>query len=298
MISEIKKTLIKEIKFLKTYYSYNLLDFYSGKLLYGPAFLAFFNIEEIKDFNLSQKFRLNNYSGGKRNNIIIFEADKIFNLITGVELLATGLRIHASYSEFPKNNSDSQACQGKETEKNYIAELLFGDIFYSRAISYLISFDDFVIFDNILKSLLAVHKARIIIHKKIKDSISDNSELLWFFNKGFPELKMFNSLLKEIFFTGMGLSNFDISKNGTRDFLIIIDEMIMLKTYNELIDYLTRKEPGFLLEDNRQIFQLFYQKTEKIKKNLKIIINNLQPEWVKTNFLKLYSYFNNFKISA
>ncbi len=291
IISEISKTILEEISFLKTYYPYKLQSFYSDKLLYGSAFLAFFNIEEIKNFDLSKKHELNNYADDKEKNIIIFDTNKIINLITGIELLATGLKIHASCNNFFENKSDCQNGKGKESEKNSIAELLFGDIFYSRAISYLITLNDFAIFDNILKSLLSVHKARIIIHKKIKDSITDSSEFFWFFNNGFSEIKMFNSLLKEIFFTGIGLSNFDISKKITKDFLIIINEMIVLKTYNELIEHFTQEASKVFLKNNRYVPDFFYQKTESIKKNLKIKINKLQPGWIKENFLKLFLIF-------
>ena len=65
----------------------------------------------------------------------------------------------------------------------------------------------------------------------IKMCIRDRNNA-WFFNKGFSEVRMLNALLKEIFFTGIGVSNFDVTADKTKDFLMIINEMVLLKTYN------------------------------------------------------------------
>ncbi len=286
IISEINKIISEEIKFLNRYYDYDLKRFFCTELFYGSAFLSFFNIKDIRDFDTGRNYRINNHLYGKAN-FSFFDTGKIIDLITGIELLAIGLNIHSSHENILRKVFGKSENPEKIIEKNYTIELLFGDIFYSRAISYLINFDDFVIFDNILKSLLSVHHSRIIIHQMIKDVVNGIKNIYWFFNEGLTEIKMLNALLKEMFFTGIGVSNLDVSGEKTKEFLGVIDKIVLLKTYNDLDDY-TRQA---LSESSEAILYNpaddFYARSEDLKKSLEIEINKLEPEWIKDNFLKL-----------
>ncbi|MDD3519606.1 MAG: hypothetical protein PHU65_00025 [Actinomycetota bacterium] len=290
IISEVNKIISKEIKFLNSYYNYDLKRFCCPDLFYSPAFLAFFNIEEIQDFKIGESHKVNNHIHEKEN-IVLFDTYKIINLVAGIELLVIGLKIHASQeSIFRKTFSKSEEPE-KIIDKNYTIELLFGDIFYSRAISYLINFDDFIIFDNILRSILSTHQSRIIIHQRIKDMFNDSKNIKWFFNEGFSQVKMLNALLKEILFTGLGVSNFDVSGEKTKDFLLIIDKIILLKTYDDLIDYIGHSLPGTYIKDNYSPVNYFKKEAIVTKKVLELKINKLKPEWIKKNFLKLFFKF-------
>ena len=287
IISEINKIINAEIKYLNSCYDYDLKKFFCPELFYCYAFLAFFNLEEINDFRLGESYYINNYLDDKENTAF-FNTYKVINLIAGIELFAIGLKIHASQEKILRKISDQTEDSEKNIEKNYTIELLFGDIFYSRAISYLIKFDDFVIFDNILKSILAVHHSRIIIHQKIKDIFNDNKNIYWFFNRGFSEVKMLNSLLKEMFYTGIGISSFDVSGEKTKDFFVIIDEMVLLKTYNDLADYIRQSFPGVFTKDFYDPGKDFHKKADIIRRSLEKKLNRLEPEWIKRNLMGLF----------
>ncbi|HHT79311.1 MAG TPA: hypothetical protein GXZ93_05925 [Actinobacteria bacterium] len=283
IIFEINKIISEEIKILNSYYNYDLKRFFCPELFYGSAFLAFFNIEDIPDFIPDKNFKINNSLDG-RENITFFDTYKIISLITGIELLAIGLNMHTSH----ENTFRKVSGRSENSEKNYTIELLFGDIFYSRAIAYLINFDNFIIFDNILKSILSIHRSRMIVHQKIKDIFDCGRNNAWFFNKGFSEVRMLNALLKEIFFTGIGVSNFDVTADKTKDFLMIINEMVLLKTYNDLTDYVRQAAPESFESSHFKYDEDFLNKADDLRKSLNIKINRLEPEWIKENFLKLF----------
>lgn len=287
IISEINKIISEEIKILNSYYNYDLKRFFFPELFYGSAFLAFFNMEDIPDFTKDKSFKINNSLDG-RENITFFDTDKIISLITGIELLAIGLNIHISHENTFRKISGRIGNSERIIEKNYTIELLFGDIFYSRAIAYLINFDDFIIFDNILKSILSVHRSRMTIHQRLKDIFDYSKNNAWFFNKGFSEVRMLNALLKEMFFTGIGVSNFDVMADKTRDFLMIIDEMVLLKTYNDLTDYARQAVPESFERNHYKFDEDFLKKADALRKSLNIKVNRLEPEWIKENFLKLF----------
>jgi len=93
-------------------------------------------------------------------------AKKVMNLIVGLELLSIGTAFHDFQSSGSFLSPDDHS--GK-IEKEYTLDLLFGDIFYSRAVIYLLRFEDHDVFDRILASLKKLHESRLVLHREIGD---------------------------------------------------------------------------------------------------------------------------------
>ncbi|MFC2159602.1 hypothetical protein ACFLQS_02665 [Actinomycetota bacterium] len=96
------------------------------------------------------------------------------NLIVGLELLSIGTAFH----DFKSNGSFlSPDNRPGKIEKEYTLDLLFGDIFYSRAVIYLLRFEDHDVFDRILNSLKELHESRLVLHRGISDMLQTGGDL-------------------------------------------------------------------------------------------------------------------------
>jgi len=290
IISEVNKKIIKEIKFINNYYDYDIKRFFCPSLLYGLAFLSFFNIEEIPDFKLGVDYIVNNHFNGKKNTVF-FNTYKVLNLITGIELLSIGLDIHSSGENTFKQISKKTKNLEKIIEKNYTIELLFGDIFFSRSVSYLMDFDDFIVFGNILRSILSLHQARIIVHSKVKNLLSSNREAGVFFERDMPKVKNINALLKEVFYLGIGVSNYDLSLKNSRNILSVIENIVMIKTYNDILNYIKQSLKQPLTGACNSFFNDFSIRINSFKKKAKDAIKLIESKWLRDNFLCLFERF-------
>ena len=93
--------------------------------------------------------------------------NRLINLIAGLELLSIGTSFHI----FKAGGSNiSGVADAPKMEKDYTIDLLFGDIFYSRAVIYLLRFKDHKVFDKILEALKRLHENRLILHLKIQET--------------------------------------------------------------------------------------------------------------------------------
>ena len=138
IIEEAKKIIYEELAFLNGHYDYDLAKYFNCELIYGSCFLAFFNFEEAEQISGPQTLCLNNYSDSKKNkNLVRVDIRRIVNLIAGVELLGIGINIHGTTENIIKKIYNRKNNPAEDSEKNYTLELLFGDIFYSRAVIYL-----------------------------------------------------------------------------------------------------------------------------------------------------------------
>jgi len=162
-------------------------------------------------------------------------AKKVMNLIVGLELLSIGTAFH----DFKSSGSflSPDACSGK-IEKEYTLDLLFGDIFYSRAVIYLLRFEDHDVFDRILASLKELHESRLVLHRGIGELLQAGGGPSSFDHKmGMKLLAGANRLC------GISLDiSFEIfgEKSGVEEknkFSSLAKQIMVLKTYDELIKY-------------------------------------------------------------
>ena len=161
---------------------------------------------------------------------------KIMNLIVGLELLSIGTAFHDFKSSGSFLNPGDHS--GK-IEKEYTLDLLFGDIFYSRAVIYLLRFEDHNVFDRILASLKELHESRLMLHGRIGDLLQAGGDPSSFDDYMDPEsLIRANRLLDvsldisfEIFCEKSGVGE----KNKFSSFL---KQVMILKTYDELLKYI------------------------------------------------------------
>ena len=247
-------------------------------------------------------------------------SSKLLNLMAGMELLALGVRIHSfnpdDFILLAKDIKSAQGGNNKNAEKNtgqYTLDLLFGDIFYSRASVYIMKYCDHELFNTILDSLKSVHKNKLLLHQELIEILKINK-----FNNKAPcghgigantakkhqavenclknkimqaisenEIIMpgINSLLKTSFFTGWAIfSGFnDISLPYS-----IINDFILLKTFNDLEGFF-EKLPGEFNFLKKSDFIRNRKKT--IMESLNKRIDCLHPRWLKINFLNLYKLY-------
>lgn len=66
--------------------------------------------------------------------------NKFINLLEGIELLAIGVKFHNFNTDDFNIPGNKKGVEDKD--KKYILKLLFGDIFYSRAVIYLLKFSN------------------------------------------------------------------------------------------------------------------------------------------------------------
>ncbi|MGZ8517302.1 MAG: hypothetical protein ACXWWD_08130 [Chitinophagaceae bacterium] len=239
--------------------------------------------------------------------------ERLVNLVAGIELLSVGTNLHNfNIGDFIKlaesiNPGDSGYNTDKRTQKalfkseqKYTVDLLFGDIFYSRAVIYLLKYEEQHIFESILDSLKALHKSRLILHyklsevsNKIKSSGSSNVD----FEIGLKELLEdnmagvlgANSLYKTSFLIGWGLFADTDLQGGfdSREIQFpyeVINDFILSKALNELADFF-KALPGeyYFLKKIKYISE----KKAQIRNRVGIILSGFKQDWLKANFKSL-----------
>jgi len=294
IIKEVNKIISEELLFLNGHHDYDLNRYYHRELIYGSCFLAFFNLEEIKNFSLNQSICLNNYSDDKKDkNLITADTWKILNLIAGFELLGIGINVHGTAENIIKNIYSEKENLIEDIDKNYTLELLFGDIFYSRAVIYLINYDDFFVFEDILNSLLQLHYSRLTMHQKLikfSDEISDG-RIFYKLKENIAEIKNLNALLKSAFLIGLGASDFKLDFNNYAINLRIIDDLVLFKTYSDMENYL-KEIPAEIKNSGRdEYLSLIRSKKESLMSRIDKDIYLIKPLWLRNNFSNLAKLF-------
>jgi hypothetical protein len=187
-----------------------------------------------------------------------------------------------------------------KSEKNYTVDLLFGDIFYSRAVIYLLKYGDHFIFESILDSLKTVHKSRLILHQRLSEvsnnvNISGRKEVD--FETGLQRLLEdnmahvlgVNSLYKTSFMIGWGLfkqtgKEDDGNMSEMKFPYELINDFILSKALNDLSGFF-KALPGeyFFLKD----IKYMTEKKVQIKNRIGIAISGLKQDWIAANFKSL-----------
>jgi len=165
-------------------------------------------------------------------------ASRLVSLITGLELLSIGTVFH----DFNRGGSRMPAEESDSTERGYTLDLLFGDIFYSRAVIYLLRFRDHEVFDSILEALKKMHESRLKLHLAMQKALSPGGDK-GCISRDKKLLIDVNSLLHISVITGMKISGRSkMLKN--RKLSGIVEGLVAYKTYRDLLKYLMSPGPS------------------------------------------------------
>ncbi len=173
--------------------------------------------------------------------------------------------------------------QKTDTDKGnqYTVNLLFGDIFYSRAVEYLIRFEDSLVFEEVIKALKQVHQSRLNFHQALLEVSAKPGLLLDMVQQKTGLLLGINALLKSSFLVGWSLF---IARDGQStqwgiDQLYKVFNLVTLaKSLQELQKLLTQIE-GKL--DRTINLDCLKEKKHCIKNQLDDIISQLHADWLK-----------------
>jgi hypothetical protein len=285
---QVKEIVTKEIKYVSKLYPYSIKKFFNPELIYSHNILAFI------DYN-SASFS-NSYFYSKTFH------HKFIYLMAGIELLAVGVSLHSFNINDLMDLADNKKFTQKG-EKYYTLDLLFGDIFYSRAAIYLLEYGDYLVFNSILDSLKLAHKSKLMLHQNIVEIVNTNlykdltkdlaseipksrlknyeMQIEELFEENLSLILGINSLIKTSFIIGWGL--FSASEDPEIHYRLI-NNFVLLKAYNDLGSFFKLLPDSFY-----GIKQIKFIKDKKnfIKSELDDIMATLKPEWLKSNFKAL-----------
>jgi len=280
--NKVKELVVEEIKHISNLFPYNIKKFFNPGLIYSQNVLTFLN---------------NDYPAAS-----VFSADflyKLTNLLAGIELTAIGVNLHSF------NTKDFMLLAGnrkfkQKIEKSYTLDLLFGDIFYSRAVVYFMEYGDFLIFTGILDSLKQAHKSKLLFYRQLVEAINMNvvemnggtafkkinqqiikkyeNQVEKLIDENIDLIIGINSLLKTSFIVGWALF---ADSQKVKFPASLINKFIMVKAYNDLKDFFNQ-----LPEEASSLKKIKNISSQKnfIKGELNDIISNLKPDWLKANF--------------
>lgn len=214
-----ERLLKREIRYISSFFSYDIQRFYNEDLIYLQAVLL-----------------TGPFSGRKTGSDL---TSRLVNLITGLELLSMGNAFH----DFNRDGSSIPEKEVSSDERGYTLDLLFGDIFYSRAVIYLLKFRDHEVFDSILEALKKLHESRLNLHLAMQKALRPGSADAGCIDRDKKLLIDANRLLYISVITGMGISG---TSKMLRDgkLLSIMDHLLAYKTYGDLSQYLSSLGPS------------------------------------------------------
>jgi hypothetical protein len=309
-VKQVSFILQQELKYLSGLYPYDLKRFFNPRLLHCANIFAF-----LKDAGqLPEPFikRLVNLVAGiellsigtNHHNFNIGDFIKLAESITPGDIGDAGSRsnpgsigdpLSKTSAETSRTKTDSKAQNSLvKSEQKYTIDLLFGDIFYSRAVIYLLKYGDHYIFESILDSLKAVHKCRLILHqrlsevsKNIKGSVSSDvdleARLKDLLEDNIVPVLGVNSLYKTSFLIGWGL----FAGEDVQELQFpyeLINDFILSKAINDLAGFF-KALPGeyFFLKK----IKYMSEKKAKIKNRSGITISSFKQGWLQANFKSL-----------
>ncbi len=266
IISQAKQLIGREIKHISSFFPYDLKRFQNSDFICTKSLLIFgsFGFENCKDL-------------ARVENI-----ERIKNLLAGVELLSLGITFHFFCTDeaiaYPvKANTEKE-------DKKYNLDLLFGDIFYSRAVIYLLGFKDHLVFDEILSSLKITHMKRLELHQKLLRFIGSTS----FKPKAIKEdgdlFVGVNSLFKTSFEIGNNIFDPDNISGHKNISNKIIDNIVALKFYYDIKYYFNSIPPASHAAADMEYFT---GKIDFINSRVSDIISELKSRWLADNFRDL-----------
>ena len=262
--NKVKELVAKEIKYISNLFPYNIKKFFNPSLIYSQNVLAFLNNDHPAASVFSPDFLY-----------------KLTNLLAGIELTAVGVNLHSF------NTKDFMLLAGnrkfrQKNEKSYTLDLLFGDIFYSRAVAYFMEYGDFLIFTGILDSLKQAHKSKLLFHRQLVEAINKNvkyeNQVEKLIDENLDLIIGINSLLKTSFIVGWALF---ADSQKVKFPASLVNKFTTIKAYNDLKDFFNQ-----LPEEASSLKKIKNISSQKnfIKGELNDIISNLKPDWLKANF--------------
>ncbi len=339
-LKQVSFILRQELKYLSGLYPYDLTKYFNPRLLHLANIFAC-----LKDpRELSEPFmeRLTNLIAGiellsigtNHHNFNSGDFIKLAESINPVDVTDVGINGDKPDALNP-NNGDKQGITGNpdsksnragkipaeiagakiksrtqktllKSDKNYTVDLLFGDIFYSRAVIYLLKYGDHFIFESILDSLKSVHKNRLILHQKLSEVSSNASSNS---SKGNREIDVeaglrdllednmvpvlgVNSLYKTSFLIGWGLFAGNGANRGVSDKspgepqlpYKMINDFMLGKALNDLAGFFNALPAEyFFLKD----IKYMSEKKALIRNGLAITLAGLEQDWLKANYRSL-----------
>ncbi len=264
----------KELAYISSFFHYDLEQFFNSELLYFNAVFAFFKERNGADADEGKK-----KASGRLRAFI--------DLVVGIELLSIGLNIHSFDIDGLKGIKPCKK-NAYQKEKTYTTELLFGDIFYSRAVIYLLGFGDHDVFDEILSSLKTVHKSRLALHHSILESGSKKIDPVKEICQRPPFFYGMGELLKTSFFIGMAnaLPVADFQKIGI--YYRIVSLVTIFKTYDDMERLFSR-----ILPDAGQCKGngYFYDERSKIRVRIEDCMGKIEEPLFGSNLRSIYQTF-------
>ncbi|MDZ7837077.1 MAG: hypothetical protein U5N58_03515 [Actinomycetota bacterium] len=250
MVKKIRAIVEKELEYMATLYPFDPKPYYDTRLLYASGLL----------------FLCRDNLAGKKGS----REWKILNLAAGIELLGLGCGFHNF--DMPEG---SKKILGQDQDR-YTLNLLFGDVLYSRAINYLVKFEDMLIFDEVINSLKSIHKARLSLYGdllKLKEKKISIENIL---EDRVGALLSINSLFKNSFLIGYSIFPPPWPRDLAGDISYIyrfVNHITLLKSCRELEELL--KATGFMEMDALE------DKKNFIKDQLDDIIAQLKIDWLQ-----------------
>jgi len=270
ILAEVKKNIAYEIKYLNRYYNFEIEDYHDPGYIYAESFLLYFKDKSA--------------------------GENISDLITGFEILGIGISIHegTGINIFQDFRCPEPVEFLKEPDNNstkFTLELLFGDIFYSRAVSYFMRYSDFKIFEEVLDSLLSLHLSRIILYRKLIDSINVPEILIERFKDYSGEIKNLNAVLNSSFAVGLKFSGANLNREENSKFLSLADSFSMLKSFKDIKKFLNLLKNKIDDKLTEKYEEFMSKKIEELKNEIKNKIEFIKDIENKNLFMKLLENF-------
>ncbi len=126
----------------------------------------------------------------------------------------------------------------------------------------------------------------------------DNMSQVWvymltcmFVKENIFEIKTLNALLKSSFLIGLGASNFKIEENHSTVIFRVIENIVLLKTYNDMENHLKEIPEDINNTQRYEYSNLVISKKGSIKEKINMDINQIKPDWLRNNFKNLAKLF-------
>ncbi|MCJ7473362.1 MAG: hypothetical protein MUP02_11305, partial [Actinobacteria bacterium] len=166
-----------------------------------------------------------------------------------------------------------------------------GDIFYSRAVIYLLRFEDHDVFDRILASLKELHESRLILHRGIGDQLQAGGDPASFDHYiDMESLTGANRLLDISLDISFEIFGEKISKAEKNKFFSLSKQIMILKTYDELIKYILSLKTDLSTE---KISSYLTSKKNFTDRKLSDIISELDSGKFKSSIKALLDSLDN-----
>ncbi len=174
-----------------------------------------------------------------------------------------------------------------EVEKHkddYTLHLLYGDVFYSRAVKYILKFNDNLVFDEVLNALKYVHDSRLKLHAEILKIIDGKNNLQNILDSKPGLLIGINSLYKNSIILSWSIAPKKMTNIKEINHIYkLVNTMTNLKTFIELEGFLSSLSDYFNLELGLDALQ---EKKLFMESQLNGNISSLKSDCLEKNFLK------------